>query len=289
MATMVGRAENCRKVGYLGPRGTFSEEIALRFYRGVEGSFLPFSSIVGVIQAVENGEVSEGIVPVENSLEGSVNITLDTLAHKVDLYIIREMVQPIRHNLLVQEGTKHVNKVLSHAQALAQCRNYISCQYPGAELVPVESTAAAAYQAASGLKNCAAVGSVRAAEIYGLQVLATDIQDNPNNATRFVELAKQPATGGGKPDKTSVVCRINGEKPGSLYEILGEFAQRQVNLTKIESRPAQTGLGQYIFFFDIAGSYEDKNVAGAVEAIRQKSLWFKNLGSYKVETMEDYR
>ncbi|MDR3589510.1 MAG: prephenate dehydratase [Negativicutes bacterium] len=278
-----------RKVGYLGPRGTFSEEIALRFYRGTDGAFLPYSSIDAVIQAVEAGEVSEGIVPVENSLEGSVNITLDMLAHKVDLVIVRELVQPIRHNLLVQEGTRHVNRVLSHAQALAQCRGYLSRQYPGAELVPVESTAAAAYQAASGLKNCAAVGSLRAAEVYGLKVLATDIQDNPNNATRFVELAKPPVTGGPEAVKTSVVCRINGEKPGSLYEILGEFAKRGVNLTKIESRPAQTGLGLYIFFFDIEGSGENAAVAAAVEAVRGKSLWFKNLGSYPVEVMEDYR
>lgn len=289
METVESRVACGKKVGYLGPRGTFSEEIALRFYRGADGSFLPYASIDAVIQAVETGEVSEGIVPVENSLEGSVNITLDTLAHKVDLFIIRELVQPIRHNLLVQEGTKHVNKVLSHAQALAQCRGYLSRQYPGAELVPVESTAAAAYQAASGLKDCAAVGSLRAAEIYGLQVLATDIQDSPNNATRFVELARQPVTGGPKADKTSVVCRINGEKPGSLYEILGEFAGRQVNLTKIESRPAQTGLGMYIFFFDIEGCCEDGNVAAAVDAVRRKSLWFKNLGSYPVKMMEDYR
>jgi prephenate dehydratase len=238
---------------------------------------------------VETGEVSEGIVPVENSLEGSVNITLDTLARKVDLFIIREMVQPIRHNLLIQEGTKHVNKVLSHGQALAQCRNHLSHQYPGAELVAVESTAAAAYQAASGFANCAAVGSLRAAEIYGLQVLAADIQDSPNNATRFVELAKRPAAGGGKKDKTSIVCQINGEKPGSLYEILGEFAERRVNLTKIESRPAQTGLGMYIFFFDIEGCGEDENVAAAVDAVRRKCLWFKNLGSYPVHIMEEYR
>ncbi|MDR3564582.1 MAG: prephenate dehydratase [Negativicutes bacterium] len=278
-----------KKIAYLGPRGTYSEEIALRFYRGTDGHFIPYASIDAVIRAVETGEATEAIVPVENSLEGSVNITLDTLAHEVDLFIVKEMVQPIRHNLLVQDGTKHINTVLSHAQALAQCRGYLSRQYPGAELVPVESTAAAAYQAASGAKHCAAVGSLRAAEIYGLQVLATDIQDSPNNATRFVVLSKQPALAQQDNRKTSLVCRINGEKPGSLYEILGEFAQRNVNLTKIESRPAQTGLGMYIFFFDIEGNGEDANVRAAVESVREKSLWFKELGSYPVYIMEDYR
>jgi prephenate dehydratase len=289
MKTVDSRVASSKKVGYLGPRGTFSEEIALRFYRQADGAFLPYNSIDAVIQAVATGEVSEGIVPVENSVEGSVNITLDMLAHKVDLFIVRELIQPIRHNLLVQEGTRHVNKVLSHAQALAQCRDYLSRRYPEAELVSVESTAAAAYQTASGLKNSAAVGSLRAAQVYGLQVLATDIQDNPNNATRFLELAKQPVTGGPPAYKTSVVCRINGEKPGSLYEILGEFASRRVNLTKIESRPAQIGLGTYIFFFDIEGCGEDVDVAAAVDAVRRKSLWFKNLGSYSVEMLEDYR
>jgi prephenate dehydratase len=275
-----------KKVGYLGPRGTFSEEIALNFYRGVEGRFIPYVSIDAVIRAVEAGEVSEGIVPVENSLEGSVNITLDTLAHEVDLYIVREMVQPIRHNLMVQEGTKHINTILSHAQALAQCRQYLNRHYPGAELQEVESTAAAAYRVASGAKNSAAIGSLRAAEIYGLKVVAGDIQDNPNNSTRFVVLAKQQAAGADTAVKTSIVCQINGEKPGALYDILGEFAKRQVNLTKIESRPARTGLGLYIFFFDIEGNMEDESVRTAVESIRQKSLWFKNLGSYPIYTIK---
>lgn len=287
MAQVNSRLTGEKNVGYLGPRGTFSEEIALSFYRGVEGRFTPYASIDAVIRAVQAGEVTEGIVPVENSLEGSVNITLDTLAHEVELYIVKEMVQPIRHNLLVREGTKHINVVLSHPQSLAQCRYYFNQHYPGADLVPVESTAAAAYQVASGAKNHAAVASLRAADIYGLKVIATDIQDNPNNSTRFVVVGNQPSDDHVKNVKTSVVCQINGEKPGSLYEILGEFAQRQVNLTKIESRPSRTGLGTYIFFFDIEGNLQNKNVCAAVTAIRQKSLWFKNLGSYPVYTFED--
>lgn len=286
MTQVSSQLDTGKKVGYLGPRGTFSEEIALNFYRGVEGRFIPYVSIDAVIRAVEAGEVSEGIVPVENSLEGSVNITLDTLAHEVDLYIVREMVQPIRHNLMVREDTKHINVVLSHAQALAQCRQYLSRTYPGAELQEVESTAAAAYRVASGAKNSAAIGSLRAAEIYGLRAVACDIEDNPKNSTRFAVLATQQASAADLAVKTSIVCQINGEKPGALYDILGEFAERRVNLTKIESRPARTGLGLYIFFFDIEGSLLDDNVQAAVEAVRRKSLWFKNLGSYPVYTMD---
>jgi len=290
MASLENQLPAEKSVGYLGPRGTFSEEIALNFYRGVDGKFIPYSSIDAVIRAVEAGEVAEGIVPVENALEGSVNITLDTLAHEVDLYIVKEIIQPIRHNLLVKEGTKHINVVLSHAQALAQCRHYLNRQYPGAELVAVDSTAAAGYQIASGAKNHAAVGSLRAAELYGLKVLATDVQDNPNNSTRFIVIAKRPVDSCSGKCKTSVVCQIGDEdKPGSLYDILGEFASRKVNLTKIESRPSRSGLGMYIFFLDIEGGMVDENVAAAVNAVQAKSKWFKDLGTYPVYTAEDIR
>jgi prephenate dehydratase len=274
------------RVAYLGPRGTFSEEIALSFYRGVDGEFTPYASIDAVIRAVADGEAAEGIVPVENSLDGSVNITLDTLAHEVDLSIVREVVRPIRHNLLSRADTRHVNVVLSHPQALAQCRQYLRRHYPDAEMVAVESTAAAAYQVASGAKHHAAIGSARAAELYGLKVTATDIQDNPRNSTRFIVLAKDAASPAGAEAKTSLICQINGEKPGSLYDILGEFARRQVNLTKIESRPARTGLGFYIFFLDAEGSLEEDNVREAVAAVREKSLWFKSLGSYPVSVVD---
>ena len=276
-----------KKVGYLGPRGTFSEEIALGFYRGVDGQFMPYATIDAVIRAVDSGEVDEGIVPVENSVEGSVNITLDTLAHDVDLYVVKEIIQPVKHNLLVKEGTKHINVVLSHVQALAQCRRYLNRNYPGAELVPVDSTAAAAYQVASGAKNHAAIGSIRAAELYGLQVLDKEVQDDESNSTRFFVVAKRPAENVAK-GKTAVICQIKDEeRAGSLYDILGEFAARQVNLTKIESRPARSGLGVYIFFFDIEGTASESNIEAALAAVREKTKWFKSLGSYPVYKAEE--
>lgn len=272
-----------RKVGFLGPSGTYSEEIALSLYHESEARLEPFSAIDAAIRAVAAGEVDESIVPVENSLEGSVNITLDTLAHDVDLYITKEVVLPVRHSLLTKkDGNKNIAVIVSHPQALAQCRKTLGKLYPQAKLQPVESTAEAARIVAAGDGRYAAVGSAKAAEIYGLKILAGDIQDNIANSTRFISLERQPVRQVQGNCKTSLVCQINGLRPGSLYNILQEFAAREVNLTRIESRPARTGLGLYIFFLDMEGSTAESNIAGAVKAIEEKCLWYKNLGSYPV-------
>lgn len=271
-----------RTIGYLGPRGTHSEELALGLYKGQWGRFVPFTSIDGAIRAVANNTVTECVVPIENSLEGSVNITLDTLAHEVDLVITREIVWAVRHHLLVKPDTRDIEVIVSHSQALAQCRNYINRYYPEAEVRAVESTAEAAYIVASGAKNHAAIGSSRAGQIYSLEARVSDIQDNDKNCTRFVVLSKQPESPCGERCKTSIVCQIKGEKPGSLGELLLEFSERAVNLTRIESRPARTGLGEYIFFLDIEGATSQEQVRSAVQAVQLKSRWFKNLGSFQV-------
>ncbi len=271
-----------RRVGFLGPQGTYCEEIALSLYNGNQAQLEPFSGIDAAIRAVAAGEVDESIVPVENSLEGSVNITLDTLAHEVNLYITKEVVLPVRHSLLAKQGGQEIAAIVSHPQALAQCRKTLGMLYPQAKLKPVESTAEAARMVAVSDGLYAAVGSMKAAEIYGLAVVATDIQDNAANSTRFIGLERQMATNVQGKYKTSLVCQINGERPGSLYNILQEFAIREVNLTRIESRPARTGLGMYIFFLDIEGSIAQSNVAAAVSAVEAKCLWYKNLGSYPV-------
>ncbi|GBG56674.1 prephenate dehydratase [Sporomusaceae bacterium FL31] len=276
-----------RTVGYLGPRGTHSEEIALGLYKGEWGQFVPFTSIDGAIRAVEVGTVTECVVPIENSLEGSVNVTLDTLAHEVNLSITKEIIWSVRHHLLVRPDTKHIHVIVSHSQALAQCRSYINQFHPNAEVKAVESTAEAAYLVASGAPNHAAIGSGRAGEIYGLESKSTDIQDNDKNCTRFVVLSKQPHDPTGERCKTSIVCQIKGEKPGSLCEMLQDFATRDVNLTRIESRPARTGLGEYIFFLDIAGTVNQDKVKSAVAAVQLKSRWFKNLGSFGVYTIQN--
>jgi len=248
--------------------------------------FIQYVSIDAAIRAVEENEATECIVPIENSLEGSVNITLDTMAHDTSLFITREITRPIRHNLLIKAGTQHINVILSHSQALAQCRRTLTKHYPGAELRPVGSTAEASYIVASGAKNHAAVASMSAAMVYGLETAMADVQDYTNNCTRFIVLERQPADCRHGSQKTSIVCQINGERPGSLCEILLEFAQRNVNLTRIESRPARTGLGMYIFFLDIEGGMDNNNVYAAVRAVELRSKWFKNFGSYPVYHMQ---
>ena len=268
------------KVGYLGPPGTYSQEAALKLF-GPAANLQAYASIDAAIRAVASGEISECVAPIENSLEGSVNVTLDTLAHEVELFITREIVMPVRHNLLAREAGHRVSLVLSHPQALAQCRQTIARLHPSAASRPVESTAEAARRVATGEPGLAAIGSRGAAELYGLDIIAADIQDTSSNCTRFVSLKVQPAgkTAEGK-WKTSIVIQIDGSRPGSLYNILAEFANRQVNLTKIESRPARTGLGAYLFFLDLEGSVAEAGVQSALEAVEKKSVWFKQLGSY---------
>ena len=271
-------------VGYLGPSGTHSEEVARRLYPG-GFQLLPFPRIDAVIRAVESGEIAEGIVPIENSLEGSVNITLDTLAHEVSLFITGEAIWPVKHHLLVKPGTREIRTVISHVQALAQCRRYLAEHFPAAEQQAAESTALAAQMVASGMGGWAAIGSAAAAQVYGLEIAAASIQDNGHNSTRFITVGRRPAPyRPGEPAewKTSLAFQINGERPGTLCGVLSEFASRNVNLTRIESRPARTGLGIYIFFIDVQGSLEEGPVREAFEAVRAKSLWFKELGSYPV-------
>lgn len=273
-------------VGYLGPHGTYSEEVALRLYQQNKVKFKTYSGIDVAIKAVESGEITQCIVPIENSLEGSVNVTLDILAHEANLYIIKEVIWPVRHNLLVKNKGEEIKVIVSHPQALAQCRRNLRELHPDAQLRAMNSTADAATHVASGIANYAAVGSLGAADIYGLQIITSDIQDSSTNCTRFIVIGDVPADSS-LPNKykTSVVCKMNGARPGSLCEILQEFAERDVNLTRIESRPARTGLGNYIFFFDLDGSLKESNVHSAVDAVKEKSLWFKSFGSYPICTL----
>lgn len=272
-----------RTIAYLGPQGTYCEETVLSLYEGnTDISMKPCLTIYEAIRSVAAGEVDESIVPVENSLEGSVNITLDTIAHDVDLFITKEIILPVRHNLLAKTDTTEIEVIVSHPQALAQCRKNLSKLYPHAQLVPVESTAAAARMVATGDGAHAAVGSLKAGEFYGLSVIAANIEDNTANSTRFIGLERQPVNPASGQCKTALVCQIDGAQPGSLYNLLGELAKRSVNLMRIESRPARTGLGMYIFFLDIEGSINASNIADAVGAIKEKSIWYKNLGSYPV-------
>jgi len=269
-------------LAYLGPRGTFSEEAALR-YRRDQTQLRPYATWPEIFEALAGGEVDEAVVALENSCEGSVNLTLDFLAGREDVFIRAELVLPVVQNLLARPGTAEIGKVYSHPQALAQCYRYLRRNLPRAVLVPAESTAAAARKAAAS-DGTAAIGTARAAGLYGLEVRAAAINDQAENVTRFVVLGRGEAARGEGGTKTSLVVFIV-DRPGALYRILQEFAVRGLNLTRIESRPTGNRLGEYHFFIDVIGHREDPPVAEALRAVSSQSARVRLLGSYPAESV----
>jgi prephenate dehydratase len=268
------------RVGYLGPEGTFAAEAARRVAPEAIGEPLP--TIPDVVDAVREGRVPLGVVPIENSIEGSVNLTLDALAFgEPGVYIRGEIAIPISMNLLVRHGIAltSIRVVSSMPHALAQCRGWLSENLPWARLEPSTSTAEAARLAGEADGGMAALGTRLAAERYGLTVLASDIQDFGDNATRFVILARamRPATG---TDRTSVVFFFDKDSPGQLVRILHEFALRGINLSKIQSRPTKRGLGEYCIFIDCAGHITEARVAGALRSVHRHVAELRVLGSY---------
>lgn len=267
------------KVAVLGPRGTYTE-LAARRHFGRE-DFVYCSSILEVVKAVEAGSVDAGVVPVESMREGSVGETLDALAW-CNVRVTAEIVLPVVHSLLTVRGAKldGIKQVLSHPQALSQCREFLRTRLPAAELVEVSSTARAAEQVSRlGSPAIAALGPKELAEIYGLEVLMENVSGDEENLTRFFCLGKEKVPRTGR-DKTSIVFYTERDRPGILYEILGEFAHRQINLTKIESRPSKKVLGDYLFFVDFEGHEDDEIVREALEGLKKKAAMLKILGSY---------
>jgi prephenate dehydratase len=268
-----------KKIAYLGPPGTFTEEAALRYDE--KAQLIPFSTIPAVASAVDTGIAEEGIVAIENSLEGSVTETLDLLIHESRLLILQELVLPIEHLLLVKPETEaeQVTVIFSHPHALAQCRHFIERCFPKAQMVAALSTAAAVEQMISYSSPAAAVGTGRAASIYGAKILASNIQDRFPNLTRFVVLANTDHKRTGY-DKTSIAFSFGEDRPGLLYQILKEFADRNINLTKVESRPSKESLGRYIFLIDIEGHRDDPLIAEVIDVIKVETTFFKVFGSY---------
>jgi len=268
-------------IGYLGPRGTFTQEALEANLPSTYDEEIPFATIPEVLRAVQSGEVGRGIVPIENSIEGAVNVTLDTLAFDTDLVIEREVVQPVRHCLAARPGVGRddIKGIISHPQATGQCRGFLARWFGEVPVTAANSTAEAAVTVSQSDEHLAAIGTELAASIYGLEVLDCDMEDYPGNVTRFVVVGKEKAARTGK-DKTSIVCFIQANRPGSLLEILQEFADRGVNLTKIESRPTKKVLGEYYFFIDIEGHIDDPEVAGAIGSLVGKLRELKLLGSY---------
>ncbi len=268
------------RVGYLGPPGTFSEEALSRCDLVAEAERADYPTITDAIEAVVKREVDMSLVPIENSLEGSVNITLDMLVHRPGLRIRREVLLPIEQNLLARPGTKlsEVTRILSHPQPLGQCAGFLRERLRGVPHEISSSTAEAARQAAER-EGCAAIGSRAASERYGLAVLAESIQDGEGNTTRFVLVAGEDEKPTGR-DRTSIAFTLDRDRPGGLYEVLGEFAKRQINLSKIESRPNKQALGHYVFFIDFEGHRAEARGGEAIAGVLQRVHALHLLGSY---------
>ena len=268
-----------KRIAFLGPVGTFSEEAALRY--DPQGDLEPFPSIPAVAMAVASGIAEEGVVPIENSLEGSVTYTLDILIQEARLFIRRELVIPIEHCLLVMAGTRaaEIQTVYSHPQALGQCRDFLERCFPKAELIASLSTVAAVEDMKESTPPAAAISPRRAAELHGVDILARGIQDQSSNVTRFVVLADtdHPPTGR---DKTSLCFSFQQDSPGLLYSVMGEFARRNINLAKVESRPTKQSLGEYIFLIDCEGHREDTLIKEVIEALSGQASMLKIFGSY---------
>jgi prephenate dehydratase len=266
------------KVGYLGPQGTFSQEAALQYVEGDAARLQPYPSISGVFEALAAREISQGIVPVENSLQGSVTQTLDDLAKIGRPLVQGELVIPVDHYLLRVRGAQGpVEYISSHPQALAQCRGYLDKHYPQVERRWAASTAEAAANLvdAGGL----AIGPRILADLYDLDIVAACIQDAPENVSRFLVIGSGDAPPSGD-DLTSIVFTPLSEGPGVLYHILAEFATRQINLTKIESRPTKRYLGQYRFFIDFVGHRLLSPAKEALAAVKRQCKELHVLGSY---------
>ncbi|MFA5114136.1 MAG: prephenate dehydratase [Candidatus Margulisiibacteriota bacterium] len=282
------------KVGFLGPEGTNSEEACQLYLKKLEdkAELLPFSTIHDVLYAADRGKINEAIVPIENSIEGTIGTVTDMLVKDVDLLIRQELVIPIYHYLIVQKGIglQEITDVISNPQVLDQCKDFLRKHLPGVKLHLAYSSADAVRQVATSLGEkviahgrvkgsvFAAIGTAASAKLYNLRIVSAKINAQ-DNRTRFVVLSKKdhPRTGR---DKTSIVFSIASDRPGGLHDVLSEFAVRNINLTKIESRPSKKALGDYYFFVDMLGHRNDREIAETLKEIKRKTSRLKLLGSY---------
>jgi prephenate dehydratase len=277
------------RVAFLGPAGTFSEDALRAAVGDARVEALPAPTVYGAIRAVAEGEADRALVPFENSIEGAVRSTLDTLAFEApSVAIAGEHDHPIRTSLIARDKLPldGIEVVLSHPQASAQCARFIRQELPGAEVRAAASTAEAVREVSGSSRPWAALGAASAAPIYGCVVLREGVEDSADNLTRFVWIAPAGTRPSGEgPWRTTLVfSELGADHPGALVDALTEFSSRQVNLTRIESRPLRRGLGRYMFFIDLDGAEEDPAVAEAIEALRRKAESVRILGSYPITT-----
>jgi prephenate dehydratase len=277
------------RVAYLGPPGTFNHDALRAAAAGADLEPVAMATVRDAILAVESGAAERALVPYENSIEGSVRTTLDTLVLEAEsVTIVGEHDHPIRHSLIARRviPLQELRAVLSHPQALAQCARFVREQLWEVEERPAPSTADAVRQVAASEEPWAAIAASSAARMYGCEVLAEGIEDDPGNVTRFVWVAPRGsrANGDGEWRTTLVFSELGADRPGALVEALLEFSDRGVNLTRIESRPLRKELGRYMFFLDVEGPAEDATVAEAIEGLRSKAESVRLLGSYPVRS-----
>ena len=275
------------RIGFLGPQGTFTEEALLSQpdYAGAE--LVPYGSLAEVLEAVQAGRVDLGFVPIENAIEGTVRDTIDSLVFDHDLLIQREVVLDIHLHLLARRGTAlaDVKRVASIPVATAQCRRFLTERMPWAETVATNSTAEAARLLGQGDPSMTAVPTAAIAPrlpatLYDLEILVEDVEDHPENKTRFVAVASAGIPAPTGHDRTSIACFQRADHPGSLYGILGQFAARNINLTKLESRPTKQALGEYCFIIDLEGHIADELIADCLRDLHAELSGVKYLGSY---------
>jgi chorismate mutase/prephenate dehydratase len=264
------------RVAYLGPRATFTHMAGMQQF-GLAAQYLPVESIKDVFSEVERGRADYGVVPVENSTEGVVNYTLDMFIDS-DLQVSAEIMLEVSQHLMNRSGkVEDITKIYTHPQVPGQCREWLDKNVAGVPVLNAPSTARAAEMAADD-PSVGAIASEMAAVLYGLQIVARNIQDNPNNFTRFLVISRQSPHRTGN-DKTSIMFSIK-DRVGALLSMLQPFASRNINLTRLDARPSGRRVWDYVFFLDMAGHIEDKKVAEAIEELRKDSLFLKVLGSY---------
>lgn len=281
------------KIGYLGPKGTFTKIAVDKTFNSGEKE--GFDTIPECIDAVERGDIDIGVVPIENAIEGTVQLTIDYLVHQVRLPIVAEIIVPIEQHLLLNKhfsGSLHdIQAIHSHSHAIAQCHQFIHTEIPQAKIEFSNSTGKAAEMVSQTNAPIAAIGNALAAEEYGLNILRENIHDFPNNHTRFVVLAKdrsiqyikQPVEG----QKTTLLITLPTDNPGALHQVLSAFAWRKMSLSKIESRPTKTGLGDYFFIIDVNQPYDDVLFPGVQGELEALGCEVTVLGTYPVYEIEN--
>ncbi|RXT14738.1 prephenate dehydratase [Ammoniphilus sp. CFH 90114] len=273
-----------RKIAFLGPYGTFTEEAARFFFEGQDVSFVPFATIPDVLDALDQGKTQFAVVPIENSIEGTVNLTMDWLIHHMDVPIRGELAYPISQHLMAAPGTelKNVKKVFSHPQAVAQSRLFLRKHLPDVEVEYMKSTAdAVKWVAEHPSEPWAAIGNRLSKEIYPVVFLHESIQDHDNNYTRFLVVSSSAVQfKESEKEKTTILVTLPSDFPGALYQVLAAFAWRKINLSRIESRPTKTGLGNYHFIIDIEQKMDEILLPGAFAELEALGCQIRKMGSY---------